>query len=269
MPQNTTFCCPEFSSQKLFTSDSWPLIHIKLHYPEHLQVAQLKNVTIRSAPYCGAPAQHCEGNPNEDSVKDFEAVPYLEYVETIGGSESLPPPPPLPRMETNPSAGALLSNYITELWECDALCHLETNLQYHPYYPFVTRDQYKYIHHAIKKMAWRCTMKMCCRKKSPLCILQPSKMGMASRSLWLACHIIRLSGSGNYTLLRIWDGMTITNALSNTGVEISSVAWDSGGGSQPTPRISYTPVSVALTAIRHQNTSIPKCTLPTGGGRHM
>jgi hypothetical protein len=29
------------------------------------------------------------------------------------------------------------------------------------------------------------------------------KNGMASRSSWLACQMIRLSGSGNYTLSRI------------------------------------------------------------------
>jgi len=28
------------------------------------------------------------------------------------------------------------------------------------------------------------------------------------------------------------------------------------------------PLSIALTVICHGNTSIPKCTLPTGGGRH-
>jgi hypothetical protein len=33
--------------------------------------------------------------------------------------------------------------------------------------------------------------------------------------------MIRLTGSGNYTLSRICDGMTITNGLSNTGVETS------------------------------------------------
>jgi len=34
------------------------------------------------------------------------------------------------------------------------------------------------------------------------------------------------------------------------------------------PSILFTPLSVALTAIRHRNASVPKCTLRTGGGRH-
>jgi len=35
------------------------------------------------------------------------------------------------------------------------------------------------------------------------------------------------------------------------------------------PSIGFTPLRVALSAIRHRNTSIPKYTLRTGGGRHM
>jgi len=116
--------------------------------------------------------------------------------------------------------------------------------------------------------AWRRTMTTCWRKKTPLCVSQASKTGMASRSSWLACQMIWLSRSGNYTLSRIWNGMTITNARSNTGVETSSQAWDGWCGSQRTPSIWITPLSIALTAIRHWNASIPKCTLQTGGERH-
>jgi hypothetical protein len=62
--------------------------------------------------------------------------------------------------------------------------------------------------------------------------------------------------------------MTITNTISNTGVETSSKAWDGGCGSWPTPSISYTPLSIALTAIPHQCASILICTLRSGGGRN-
>jgi len=119
-----------------------------------------------------------------------------------------------------------------------------------------------------RRKAWRCTMKTCWRKKTLLWVSQASKMGMASRSSWLACLMIRLLGSGNYTLLRIWDGMTITNALSNSGVEISSKAWDGGCGSQPMPSISFAPLGVASTAICPRNASIPQCRMPTGAVRH-
>jgi len=115
---------------------------------------------------------------------------------------------------------------------------------------------------------WRRTMTMCWRERTPLCVSEAWKTGMASRSSWLACQMIRLSGSGNYTLSGIWDGMTITNALSNTGVETSSKEWDGWCGSQPTRSISFMPLSVALTVICHRNASVVKCTLRTGGGRH-
>jgi len=119
-----------------------------------------------------------------------------------------------------------------------------------------------------RRRAWRSTMTMCWRKNTLLCVSEASEKGMVSRSSWPACQKIRLSGSGNYTLSRIWHGMTITNALSNTGVDTSSKAWDGWYGSQPTPNISFLSLSVALTVIHPLNTSLPKCTLRTGGGRH-
>jgi len=119
-----------------------------------------------------------------------------------------------------------------------------------------------------RRKAWRCTMTMCWTKKTPLCVSVASKTGIASKSLWLECQIIRPSGSGKYTLSRIWDGMKITNAQSNKRAETSLEAWDGWRSSQPMPSISFMPLSVALTAIRHRNSSIPQCTLRTGGGRH-
>ena len=51
-----------------------------------------------------------------------------------------------------------------------------------------------------RRRAWRRTMRMCWKKKTPLCVSQASKTGMAARSWWLACQMIWLLWSGNYTL---------------------------------------------------------------------
>jgi hypothetical protein len=59
-------------------------------------------------------------------------------------------------------------------------------------------------------------MRMFARKKTQICISEASKMRIASRSLWLAWQMIQLSGSGNYTLSRIAEAMTITHAPSYT-----------------------------------------------------
>jgi len=116
--------------------------------------------------------------------------------------------------------------------------------------------------------SWRRTTTMCWRKQTPLCVSQVWNTGMVSRSSWVACQIIRISGSGNHTLWRLWDGMTITNTLSNTAVETSSRAWNCLCGSQPTLSIGFTPLSVSLTTICHRSASILKSTLRTFRGSY-
>jgi len=133
MPEKTPFRCPEFSRRKKFTSDSWRLIHIKLHHPEHLQVARQKNLTIRIAPRHVEPSQHREFNANKDSVEDLDAFPYLKHVENIAHSDSQPAPPPA-WMDIHPCASAPLIDCIAGPWERDAQGCYETNQQNNPYY---------------------------------------------------------------------------------------------------------------------------------------
>jgi hypothetical protein len=119
MPEKTPVCCPKFSCQKKFTSDSWHHKRIKLHHPEHLHVGRQKNFTSCRAPENLEPAHRRQFNTHKDSVEELDLFPDLEHVENIADLASQPLQP-LPWMELYPGSGALLIVYIPQPWERDA-----------------------------------------------------------------------------------------------------------------------------------------------------
>jgi hypothetical protein len=151
MPDMMSLRFPEYSCRKKFISDSWRHKHMKLHHAEHLQVPCEKNLTVRSMPRGVEPAQRRVFNPSIHSLGDLDHFPYLEHLQHITEWESLPQPPPLPRTETYPGAGAPLSDYIALSWGPDAEGFRQTYIQHNPYYPFAMCEEFKYIQCGIKK----------------------------------------------------------------------------------------------------------------------
>ena len=131
MPQQTSLRWPKYSCRKKFPSDSWRLKHLKLHHPEHLQVAN--TLTVCSTPRSVEPTQRLEFNANQLLFEDWDAFPRSKHFENIAASGSQPPPHPLQRMETYPGARARLRDDIAERGECDAQGYLATNQQYNLY----------------------------------------------------------------------------------------------------------------------------------------
>jgi hypothetical protein len=135
----------------MVTSGSQRLKHMTLHHPEHIQIARQKTLTVPRVPQRFEPTQCREFNTYIVSFGDLDVFHNIEHVENNTDSESQPRPSTLPWKELYPGAGAPLIGCIAEPWERDSLSWLETNPQNNPYYPFATREDYKYI---------RCGMKM-------------------------------------------------------------------------------------------------------------
>ena len=165
MPLSSThkpfLLCPDFRCRKKFASDTWRLRHIREKHPD-LELAPLRTVppaakilrrANQSTPTQGSinTARTREFNANKDPVEDSGAYPYIEHLENVEESMTDEEPPPEPRTETYPNAGAPLEDYVPQTGEGDENGCLEDNLRDNPYYPFATREEFNYVQCGIKK----------------------------------------------------------------------------------------------------------------------
>jgi hypothetical protein len=90
MPEKTHFGGRKFSCRKKFTSCSWRIKHFKSHHPDHIQVENQQNLTVRTMPQHVESAHSHDFSANNDLVDDIDAFPSFVHIEIISNWDFQP-----------------------------------------------------------------------------------------------------------------------------------------------------------------------------------
>jgi hypothetical protein len=142
------------------------------------------------------PAPHHKFHYIKHSVQDLNSFAFLELSEIIADMKSQPLPP-RPQTEIQLGPGSPRINNIAKISEHNSLSGFETNLQKCPYYLFAMREQYNYFQCGIKKKDFKTYYDNALNEENHPLHFTSFNNG------WLTFQMIRLTVSGNCTLLMI------------------------------------------------------------------
>jgi len=201
-PEMATFHCHVFSYWKKFIPHSWRLKHMKLHHPEHHQVAHQENLTIRSEPEAFNLLSIVNSRRTKIQSMTWTCFPNSNTLET-SHTRSLNHRHPLCHRHRHTPAPAL-HWVITSLSHWNATSRV-TLREFDRTIPTIHLWCVKSTNTSSVgswRREWRRTMTTYWTNKTPLYVSHDSQMRMVSRSFWLAAQMIRLSGEWKLQTLK-------------------------------------------------------------------